>query len=91
MYYNIFSLSHTEHAKDVIGKRVLVSHLMMAVANGFDTLMVKHIARGVVDRLALLRLLSVIDHTENVIEDSKHVCEFQLYVVCFILYWFSKH
>ena len=46
---------------------------MMAVANGFDTLLVKHTARGVIDRLALLRLLSIIDHTEGIIEDSKNV------------------
>jgi len=66
-------ISNIENAKNIIGKRVLVSHLMMAVANGFDTLLVKHTARGVIDRLALLRLLSIIDHTEGIIEDSKNV------------------
>ena len=60
------------HVNDIITQRVLVSHLMgLSIANGFDSVLVKHFARGLVDRMAMTRLLSIIDSTEEVLLDSK--------------------
>jgi hypothetical protein len=60
------------HVNSIITQRVLVSHLMgLSITNGFDSILVKHFARGLVDRMAMTRLLSIIDSTEEVLLDSK--------------------
>ena len=45
--------------------------MSLSVTNGFDSILVKHFARSVADRMALVRLLSVIDSTETLMLDSK--------------------
>lgn len=69
------------HVNNIITQRVLVSHLMsLSVASSFDSVLVKHFARGLVDRMAMTRLLSIIDTTEDVLLDSKrHVLMQALY------------
>lgn len=44
-----------EHAREIIGKKLLVSHLMMTIADGFDQTLIKHFMRGMIDRMILQR------------------------------------
>lgn len=60
-----------EAVKRNIGKRLVVGHLMMGVSNLFENIIMEYYVKGVARRIAIARILAVIESAEAQISNIK--------------------
>ena len=60
--------------KDVIVRRLALSHLMMGLSDGFQTVLIEHYMLGMMKRLAAIRLVAITDAAEREWNSVVDVC-----------------
>jgi hypothetical protein len=60
-----------ESVKRNIGKRLVVGHLMMGISNLFENIIMEYYVKGVARRIAIARILAVIEGAESQISNIK--------------------